>query len=108
MSATRRSWLVKSLRARFGTSSRAWRPAHGPIDQWQPVTLADPATRRVQAGLPLSLIVAGPFASIFAESLTLAEIVAAPSAPSVASLAESASASRVEMPRITAVILAAS
>jgi hypothetical protein len=47
--------------------------------------------------------VAGPVASTFAELLTEASIVAAPSAPIVASLVMRVAASRLEMPRITAV-----
>ena len=47
---------------------------------------------------------AGPVASILTESVTLAAIVAAPSAPRVASFADMADASSVEMPRRIAVI----
>ena len=50
---------------------------------------------------------AGPDASTVTEPVTFAAIVAEPSAPSVASFDESAAASRLEMPRITAVSFAA-
>ena len=72
-----------------------------------PLTLVEPLTRRVQAGPPVSRIVAGPEPSILTELLTLAAMVAVPSAPIVASLAASFATSRLEMPRTTAVSLSA-
>src|SRR5438045_1575265 len=73
----------------------------------QPLTLTEPLTRRVHAGRPVNRAVAGPEPSTLAELLTFAATVALPSAPIVASLAESPAASRLEMPRTTAVSFAA-
>ena len=72
-----------------------------------PLTLADPPTRKVQAGPPVKRTVIGPLPSTFTELLTLAATVAVPSAPIAASFTARFAASRLETPRTTAVTLSA-
>ena len=86
-----------------GVEARA--PIHG-VDL-RPVSLADPPTRKGQAGPPVSRTVIGPEPSTFTELLTFAATVAVPSAPMVASLVARFTASRLEIPRTTAVSLPA-
>ena len=69
-------------------------PRDGELSYLQPLTLADPFTRKVQAGRPPSVIETGPLASTVAVFVALALIVAAPSAPMVASLVARVDASR--------------
>ena len=65
--------------------------------------LAEPFAFTVHDGRPARRMVALPLALMVAELVTLASIVAVPSAPIVASAAVSWAASMVEMPRTIAV-----
>ena len=69
--------------------------------------LGEPVALTVHDGRPVSRIVAEPEESMLTASSTLASIVAAPSAPIVASCAANRAASSVAMPRTTAVSLRA-
>ena len=112
-SATRPFWCEFTAEPRPPT--RGFRQALVPagvearatVNYRQPVTLAEPFSLVVQAGLPVSMNVAGPVPSILAALVIFAFTVAAPSALIVASLITRLDASSEEMPRTVAVSLAA-